>query len=167
MAKKKTVPESALENLPFCSVVEAGRKFKTGKPVSLKYWRNTEKSPYYGSRFGQDIEPAGKYLSHDTHPSDDKIPHIERGKIYFKKPLVLQLTTDKGGEIYGKSGWKATLAREFGKKGKALSCSLKSLGFDAIITCAENDRGEQYTGEIVSLEDVKCPAPRGRRKRTP
>ena len=40
------------------SVTEYGTTFAHGQPVTFTYVRNTEKAPYFGSRFQQDIEPA-------------------------------------------------------------------------------------------------------------
>ena len=138
------------KQLPLCEVNEYGVEFKTGQKVRFHYIRNTEKSPRLGSRFGQDIEPVGRYLLHNPNPGD--IPKgWETGEVTFNNPLVLQLTTDEQ-HIYGEGGWKAQLHRAYKRKRSALSCKLKAEGFDGIVTC-DNDG---YTREIVDLAPVKC-----------
>jgi hypothetical protein len=133
--------------LVLCEVEEEGVEFVTGQPVAFRYVRNTEKSGHYGSRFGQDIEPAGRYL---LHREEGKPPKgWESGEIHFESPLVLKLTTDE--DIYGPNGWKARLSRAFGgKKGKSLSKAILKAGFDGIVTCGNDD-----TREIVDLTVIK------------
>jgi hypothetical protein len=136
-------------------VEEGGKIFESGRTVEFKYLHNTEKSPRMGPRFGQDIEPAGRYLAHDPKPGPP-VPNWERGKASFDSPLVMRLCTNrKDGGIYGPSGWKSHLQRVFKKKGKALSCHLRKLGFDAVVTC-DDYGGSEYTSEIVDLRPVKC-----------
>ena len=134
--------------LALCRVREHGIVFATGKPVRFKFARGTEKSPNFGPTFGQDIEPAGKYLTHNPDPK--YLPrHWVTGEVSFRNPLVLQLSTD--GDTYGPNGWKARLQREFRAKRKALSCKLRRAGYDGIVTC---EAGE--TREIVDLSVVAC-----------
>lgn len=132
--------------LPLCKVTEYGKTFETGRPVQFRYLRNTEPAPNFGPRFGQDIEPAGRYLLHNPNPGD-LAPHWEKGQIAFKNPLVLQLST--GENVYGPNGWKAHLQRTFKAKRKALSCKLLKAGYDGIVTC-----DEYGTREIVDLQPL-------------
>ena len=48
-------------------VDEHGVHFETGVPVTFPFIRNTEKSPRVVG-FGQDIEPHGRYLLHNSIP---------------------------------------------------------------------------------------------------
>lgn len=124
--------------------MEGGVSFETGKPVSINFTRNTEKSPVV-TGYGQDIEPHGRYMLHDLFPSVPKPRGWVAGRITFKKPLVLPLA-EGGAATYGTHGWKAQLQRATGLHGKALSKHLAAHGFDAIVTADE--RG---TAEIVDL----------------
>jgi hypothetical protein len=137
-----------LSKLALCSVREFGVDFKTGKPVKFKAIHNTTKAPNFGPIFGQDIEPSGRYVLHKIPTSKPRVDQTV-SVVAFKNPLVLQLSTD--GDTYGPKGWKARLRRELKAKKKALSCKLKRLTFDGIITC---ENGE--TREIVDLRPVVC-----------
>lgn len=128
---------------------EGGVHFETGVPVTLEFIRNTEKSPYVGARFGQDIEPAGRYMLHKELPGAPSRGWIS-GTITFRSPLVIPLTGDPDA-IYGPTGWKARLRDTTGKTGRALSADLVKRGYDGIVTV--DDRG--YTREIVALEGKK------------
>lgn len=141
-------------DLDLCVSREYGTVFETGRPVRFRFVRNTEKSPYMGERFGQDVEPRGRYLLHNPDPGD--LPRKwEAGEVEFQKPLVLKMVSGGRDEpIYGPQGWKARLSRSFGgRKGKWLSCHLRKLGYDGIVTCD----GDAYTREIVDLRVVECP----------
>lgn len=123
--------------------------FKTGSPVTFTYMRNPEKAPNMGSRFGQDIEPAGFYVlaaDNDSIAESAKASGWIVGSMAFSKPLVLTW----GG--YGPDGWKQQLSNACGgrKKG-SLTRFLLSQGFDGIVTVM---RGE--TSEIVSLKGTSA-----------
>jgi hypothetical protein len=138
------------DDLAPCAFDEYGVRFETGVPVTIRYVRGTQKAPYFGAKYGQDIEPAGRYLIHNPSPGD--LPSgWEAGTVEFDSPLVIALTTDPDSGPYGSGGWKARLARHFGKKGKRLTCALRALGIDGIVTC--DDGG---TREIVDLRPVAC-----------
>ena len=137
-------------SLPTCRAVEYGVTFETGKPVTFKYLRNTERAPNFGPRFGQDIEPVGRYLVHNSNPGE--LPaRWERGTVTFRRPLVLPLSLDPE-QIYGPRGWKALLRDHFKARGRRLSCKLRALGYDGIVTC---DR-DGSTREIVDLQPIAC-----------
>lgn len=125
---------------------EQGIRFETGVPVTFRFVRNTEKSPNFGSRFGQDIEPAGRYLLHNEDPGD-LARGWETGVVALKSPLVLPLTGDPSA-IYGPEGWKARLSSATGKRGRALSADLVRRGYDGIVTVDQDG----YTREIVLLK---------------
>ena len=116
-------------------------RFETGKPVTFDYVHNKEKSPYLGSRFGQDIEPHGKYILEKTKGSDyERFPERwETGTITFKNPLVIK--------IENTVQWKKDLVKATGKKGKKLTDFLIDEGYDGIVTVYEDGN----TSEIIRL----------------
>lgn len=141
-----------MNDLALAAVIEQGVRFETGAPVTFRYLRNTEKAPFMGSRFGQDIEPAGRYLLHNETPGQIA-PTWESGVITFQKPLVLKLSLD--GDIYGPTGWKARLRDAYGATGADLSRRLLAEGWDGIVTVSEfvdaQGRVHMDTREIVDL----------------
>jgi len=132
--------------LPLATAHEQGRVFSTCMPVTFRYVRNTEKSPDFGSKYQQDIEPAGRYLLHNEDPGD--VPSKwESGLVTLQCPLVLLFNTHYPDEIYGPHSWKAALTDHYGVRGAALSRKLRASGFDGIITVIDPDE----TREIVVL----------------
>lgn len=111
-------------------------------PRVIKYARNTERSQYFGSRFGQDIEPSGRYMIE----LPDGVPLVkgwEGGEVAFQNPLVI----DWGDGYDAANSWKRILSERYGgKTGKALTNALRADGYDGIITM----RGAE-TSEIVDL----------------
>lgn len=121
---------------------DTGIQFKTGQPATFPYIRNTEKAPYLGKTYGQDIEPAGKYMT-TRSPSAKGGESFEMGDITFSNPLVIE-----GGGI----GWKKIVSSAYGgKTGKELSNALVKDGYDGIVTLASTPSGQRYTSEIVDL----------------
>ena len=138
-------------NLMEKTVIESGNTFKTGKAVTFNDMRNTQPAPRHPdpSRFGQDIEPSGKYMILDTKPERTKeyFPEMEQGSITFKNPIVIENITTTGEP----EGWKSRLSVAFGgKKGKALTKELIKKGYDGIVT-VDND----HTSEIISLKSKR------------
>ena len=123
--------------------------FKTGQPVTFQYVRNKEKSPYFGSRFQQDIEPHGRYV---IQKEVDDVPEgWETGEITFNNPLVVPFNVHPGG-TYDDKSWKVELSRHFGgKTGRALSQAIVEAGYDGIITLGVGPDGKPDTKEIVDL----------------
>ena len=126
---------------------------ETGKPITLKFSRNTEKSPPApsGDPYQQKIEPHGTYLSHnDSNMSSEDAKRINRelGVIEFKNPLVMPFNKTEGG--YDENSWKMVLFKEYKKKGRTLTKELIRKGFDGVITY------DKYGfSEIVSFKDFK------------
>jgi hypothetical protein len=124
---------------------------KTGEPISFYYShaKNKQKTPNFGAKYGQNIEPHGKYIisvseSYGKLEDNDRTSY-EYGIITFKNPLVLEhkSTDDKG--------WKKDLMDMFGgKKGSALSKEIIKKGYDGIITTDGS-----YVSEIVALNEFK------------
>ena len=106
--------------------------FETGKEVSFPYIKNTEKAPKLVG-FGQDVEPAGNYISSGHDVDMTKLPSsYASGKMSFKNPLVL----DWGEGLYSDpDNWKNVLSKKYGgKTGKALSKAIAKDGYDGIVT---------------------------------
>jgi hypothetical protein len=120
------------------------RKYKSAE---LDYIRNIEKAPKMGNRFGQDIEPAGKYINL-MEKGQSYIPEgWEVGKVKFNNPLII----DWGGGYGDKTNWKNVLSERYGRKtGKQLSQAIVNDGYDGIITL---DKGKP--SEVVQLTDIK------------
>lgn len=113
-------------------------------PIEFRYVRNPQSSTanVTGSDFGQDIEPAGRYLNSTTDdaPTPDG---WETGRVSFQKPLVM----DFGGGYSEPDNWKRRLSAHYGGlTGEALSDAVRGDGYDAIIT-----RDKYGDSEIVDL----------------
>lgn len=157
-AKRVAARPSLIEVLPLRKIFYRGVLFETGVPVKFPYIRNKEKAPYLGSRFQQDIEPAGKYVNFDDDPKGNKSyfgsvspGKYEFGTIYFKSPLVI----DFGGG-YDEGSWKAALSNAYGAKGKELSKAILKDGYDGIVTVMKAEGEEQTVSEIVCLNPSAC-----------
>jgi hypothetical protein len=126
--------------------------FKTGQPITVGYLHGTESAPDMGERFGQDIEPAGRYLNitkKDPYPREG----MEVGNITFQSPLILEWNA------YGQTGWKQVLSNAYGGlTGKELSQAIRDDGFDAIITVDKSPgkiKAKQFVAEVVDLTMFK------------
>jgi len=139
------------------SLTERDRLFETGMPVELDYIRNTQPASDMGSRFGQDIEPAGRYMSHAS-PSAQPRDGLEIGKTKFSNPLVIALTEDDEsiwGEIYGDKGWKRRLSNAYnGLTGLELSKAILADGYDGIVTIDTLNGSPRSVAEIVDLKGL-------------
>jgi hypothetical protein len=127
-------------------IVEKGHLFQTGKEVTIPAIRHEAKAQYYGSRFQQDIEPAGLYFQFDSDPNPNPPEGITKFKITLKNPLLLLWNSKDGG--YDENSWKAFLFNKYKKKGKSLSSALMKDGYDSVVTI---DRKYNVTSEIVKL----------------
>lgn len=131
------------------------RNFKTGKPVSFEYVRNTEKAPKLKAgqedTYAQRIEPAGRYMNEKETSS---VPdHLETGSVKFENPLVIE-----HGEGYSNiSNWKRQLSAAYGgKTGRALSMAILKDGHDGIVTIGRHKSGD-HTSEIIDLRVIGEP----------
>jgi predicted GNAT family acetyltransferase len=120
---------------------DTGTPFKTGKPATFPYIRNTTPSPDMGETYGQHIEPAGRYMI--ARPKSSKGGEgFEMGDATFENPLVIE-----GDGL----GWKKTVSDAYdGKTGKELSQAIVDDGYDGIVTLAGSNKN-RYTSEIVDL----------------
>ena len=118
-------------------------------PTTFPFMRRTEGAEYFGKRFGQDIEPSGRYLLEGT-PLASMADLYETGQITFTAPLHM----DAGGGYEEASNWKQRLSKHYdGKTGAALSQAVADDGYDGIVTS-----DEYGTGEIVDLTHLSAPA---------
>lgn len=138
--------EDSYEGLLFGKRKSDGPRFQTGRPIRFVYIRNTEPAPYFGSQYGQDIEPAGRYMSMSDSPTDRDMPGWETGTMEFRNPLVI----DFGGSYQDPTNWKHVLKTLYGKTGKALSRAILRDGHDGIITIEDGE-----PSEIVDLTVLK------------
>lgn len=149
-----TLPEPA--KVPH---TDDGRPVHAGRPISLHLFRRTEKAPYFGDRYGQDIEPHGVYWTHMQPEHADK--HIaaagykpadyQRDTATFRKPLLVHVADDSKT-----IGWKRDLSASYGKTGAALSRHLAAHGHDAIITHRDGQLGEIV--DLRGFNPVRLPA---------
>ena len=125
-----------------------GSHFKTGKPVAFEYLKNTQKSPFLGSTFQQDIEPHGNYI---IKKETDKVEKPwTSGTINFQNPLIIPFNSSYEGG-YDESSWKAELSRRFdGKTGRELSKAIKKAGYDGIVTFRIDADGNPVNSSLKS-----------------
>lgn len=121
---------------------------ETPGPFTFEYFRHLKKSPNMGSRFGQDIEPAGKYMNIKSSGADELIRQFpnkyETGNLTFNNPMLL--IQDSPLE------YKKILSEKYGGlTGKKLSKAIIKDGYDGIITKSSNPM--YGYGEIISLQD--------------
>lgn len=109
--------------------------------ITLNVWKNTEKAPNLGNRFGQDVEPHGIYVTNDQTNQPGWISGIAN----LNNPLYIKVTDDTLVK------YKYDLADQYKAKGKKLTDKLMKLGYDAIITVVNGD----YYGEIILFPNAK------------
>jgi len=127
-----------------------------GKPFEFHFFRHNKSAGNYGSVFGQNIEPHGRYMTQINPLNYNKalvldFPHeYESGKINFKRPYVLEF----GGGYGADTNWKITLSKQFnGKKSKRLSQAIVDAGYDGVVTYSKSTGPNRpaHTDEIVDL----------------
>lgn len=117
---------------------------KPSEPLRFSYMRNPvslSENQAAGHYFGQDIEPAGRYMS--QRYGDFTPDGWEAGEVDFRKPLYIL----GGGNYDEPDNWKQRLHAHYGVAGAELSEALRADGYDAIVTY-----DERYgIGEVVDL----------------
>ncbi len=103
--------------------------------LTIDVMKNMDPAPYMGSRFGQDVEPSGTYVSQ----GHTELNGYLNGKAHLQKPLFIDITRDTQIE------YKRELAAKYKAKKKQLTNKLMKLGYDSIVTRLPD--GEY--GEIV------------------
>ena len=101
----------------------------------LRIMKNMEKAQYYGSMFGQDVEPTGTYVLEKDFDGEVNKPWVE-GQADIKNPLIIDVKDDT------LISYKYELVKKYKAKGKRLTEKLMSLGYDAIITMRDGESGE-------------------------
>jgi hypothetical protein len=125
--------------------------FLTGLAVEFHFVRNTVPAGYFGDRFQQNIEPAGRYLTHNPE-LENLPPGWVAGTVAFTSPLVLAFHDVPGEMLYDKGSWKWRLHRAFnGARGRVLSRRLRDCGYDGIVTVDLPPGRAHITLEIVVL----------------
>jgi hypothetical protein len=125
-------------------VTDKGRKevatnIQTGVSVTIEYNKNPEKAPSMGKTFGQDIEPAGNYITQNEGFTPQG---WKSGRVTLNSPLVIDITPET------QISYKRDLSKKFGnKKGAELSNEIVKQGYDSIVT----KYADGSTGEIVLL----------------
>jgi hypothetical protein len=141
-------------------ITEDDKHFQTGKSVTIPVTHRKQTTQHHGAKYGQDIEPAGRYVLHGHHGEPGTTKHawgpehdvtVTHDTTHFKNPLVIQ---HKGtGSEPGM--WKRRLSDQHGgKTGKALSRAIAKDGHDGIVTVDSYERrGEKRhtVSEIVDL----------------
>jgi hypothetical protein len=131
----------------------------SGKPFTFTALHNKEKSPKMGARFGQDKEPAGRYVvavNDDNTAATDMPDKYDRGAVTFENPLVIEF----GGGYQESTNWKQVLSERYGGlTGKALSEAVRKDGYDGIVTVepATGPNRPAHTAEIVDLRQAPKP----------
>lgn len=97
--------------------------------------KNMEPAQYYGSMFGQDVEPSGTYVIEKDTDRPVKEPWVS-GLAVIKNPLTIEVDDDT------QISYKYELAKEYKAKGKQLTKKLMGLGYDAIITMKDGETNE-------------------------
>ena len=112
---------------------------ESGGPLVIDIMKNMEPAEHFGSRFGQDVEAHGTYVT-EGGKSDIIGDMYTTGKANIKNPLYIDLD-----EYENIIDYKRDLSKKYKSKNKALTKKLMSMGYDAIVT-----RTKRYgTGEIV------------------
>ena len=115
----------------------------SGNPLSVNYARNTNPAPNFGSQYGQDIEPAGRYMNIHKGGAPNPVDGLEYGEILFNRPLVIDNDDLK---------WKRSLSDIYGgQTGKKLSQAIADDGYDGIVTLDYAGNGKPYTSETIDL----------------
>jgi hypothetical protein len=129
---------------PIVSTAEDMKNALADMPIELQkiaqdgthkysFIHNTEKAPApaFNDRFGQKIEPAGKYMTLTNAENAQRfanLPNYETGTVQFQQPLVVDGSN-------GSRSWKEAISKQNGgKTGKGLTQELIKKGYDGIIT---------------------------------
>lgn len=135
------VPDDAL---PQGAEGRAGVGYQTGQSAEISVLKNPEQAPDMGAEFGQDVEPAGDYV---TEQEANFVPEgWEQADISISNPLVIPVSDDT------QITYKRDLSERYGGlTGQELSDAIRADGHDAIIT--QNEDGS--TREIILLENQR------------
>lgn len=155
-----TIPETAAAPAPSAPIVDAAPSGPPAYydpatapegPATLNWLRRKGTSTAhgnFGATFGQDVEPAGRYVTQGTMQPHLDAKEWDSGVVTFENPLRLPFGTD---DYTSPDNWKRKLSAQYGgKTGKALSQAIRADGHDAIVTW------DKYgTSEIVDISTIK------------
>jgi hypothetical protein len=144
IAKRRAAYQESLKQKP-TQAFNSPRVSEPDAPQQVEFISRPGKAPNMGSTYGQDIEPAGKYINIVDNPSTPTPEggNYVRGTAIIKKPLVL----DEGDSV-DTVAWKQKLSKRYGgKTGKELTDAIIKDGYDAIIT-----KDKYGTSESVLLK---------------
>ena len=141
-------PKSSTSTMKSSTPV-AGSPYKTGDKITVPFIHNPESSKKHapqGMDFGQNLEPAGKWMSIDKKEGLlNPLPGWQKGEVTFNNPIVLEHKDTRS------TGWKKDLSDMFGgKKKKALTNAIKKAGYDGIVTVYKTKNGWEFN-ESVSI----------------
>ena len=105
--------------------------------IIIDITKNTEKTPYLGNKYAQDIEPKGTYVIKGKCEFNGWI----NGKSHLNNPLYIGITDDILVE------YKRVLSKKYNATGNMLTKKLMKIGYDSIIT----DYSDGGYGEIILL----------------
>jgi len=121
------------------------------EPITFSFLRNTKSlgAETSDTSFGQEIEPAGRYMTEDSDDSQ-LLEGWERGKVRFTKPLRV----DFGGDYGNDDNWKNELSAHYGgRTGAELSQAIRNDGYDAILT--EDHNGSREVVDLTMYHPAK------------
>ena len=134
----------------FAAATAANALPQTGVPFTFWFLNVLEKAPHFGERFGQNIEPAGRYMvvvDQETavRAAQDSPGRYQHGEWTFRNPIVIPW----GAGYESPDSWKRVLSDQYGgKTGKALSRAIVADGYDGIVTIDGSE-----VSECVDLSD--------------
>jgi hypothetical protein len=107
---------------------------KAGQPFEYMHNPKSSRSFKTNQYFGQNIEPAGRYLTYIAPKEEGRLPEgWQQGLFKFEKPLSVPWGST--GDYAHPDNWKKKLSEAFGgKTGKRLSQAVRDKGFDGIVT---------------------------------
>ena len=129
---------------------EKGGLLDTDTSKKFTLLHNTDKAPYMGSLYGQDVEPTGFFAVIKNNNTFDSLPNYDTYVFYSQKQLYIPIESDNY------ISWKNELSKKYKAKKSALTKKLVAEGYDILITVYDN--GD--TGEVIVLNDkylVKLP----------
>lgn len=132
------------------------------EPVDFPFVRNPQSlagNQAANLDFGQDVEPAGRYMTHRGEGGDPP-DGWQSGVVRFEQPL--HISWGDSGLYTTDDNWKRRLSAHYGgATGKKLSRALRNDGYDAVIT-----HDKYGTSEVVDITHLS-PSAKAKAKARP